>query len=121
MKEFIISCIEENEIGVHKKEILVVGEDFQSCYEEHIKKYPTMVGIVQQFDEEHTVNFIRPNNIQIEKVTDEIFEEEETSFIAEPFFNYINHYEYLSWKYIYSFPIYFVIYLISYKLYKLNY
>ncbi len=33
-----------------------------------------MVGIVQQFDEEHeTINFLRPNNIQIEKVTDEIF------------------------------------------------
>ena len=78
MKEFIISYIEDNEIGSHKKEILVVGEDFQSCYEEHIQKYPTMVGIVQQFDKEHeTINFLRPNNIQIEKVTDEIFEEEE--------------------------------------------
>lgn len=78
MKEFIISYIEDNEIGVHKKEIFVVGEDFQSCYEEHIKKYPTMVGIVQQFGEEHeTMNFLRPNNIQIEQVTDEIFEEEE--------------------------------------------
>ena len=44
---------------------------------EHIQKYPTMVGIVQQFDEEHeTINFLRPNNIQIEKITDEIFEEE---------------------------------------------
>ncbi|MEH7095621.1 CBO0543 family protein [Neobacillus vireti] len=43
-----------------------------------------------------------------------------TSFIAEPIFNYINHYEYLIWRYIYSFPIYYVIYLISYKLYKLN-
>lgn len=43
-----------------------------------------------------------------------------TSFIAEPLFNYLNYYEYLTWKYIYSFPIYFVIYLISYKLYKLN-
>jgi hypothetical protein len=30
-----------------------MGEDFQSCYEEHIQKYPTMIGIVQQFDEEH--------------------------------------------------------------------
>lgn len=29
MKEFIISYIEVNEIGVHKKEILFVGEDFQ--------------------------------------------------------------------------------------------
>jgi hypothetical protein len=37
-----------------------------------------MVGIVQQFDEEHeTMNFPRPNNIKIEKVTDDIFEEEE--------------------------------------------
>jgi hypothetical protein len=78
MKEFIISYIEDNEIGGHKKEILVVGEDFQSCYEEHIQKYPTMVGIVQQYDEEHeTINFLSPKNIQIEKVTDEIFEEEE--------------------------------------------
>ena len=78
MKKFIISYIKENEIGVHKKEILVVGEDFQSCYEEHIQKYPTMVGIVQQFDEEHeTLDFLRLNNIQIEKVTDEIFEEDE--------------------------------------------
>ena len=78
MKEFIISYIEDNEIGVHKKEILVVGEEFQSCYEENIQRYPTIVGIVQQFDEEHeTINFLRPNNIQIEKVTDEIFEEEE--------------------------------------------
>lgn len=78
MKEFIISYIEVNEIGVHKKETLVVGEDFQSCYEEHIQKYPTMVGIVQKFDEEQeTMNFLRPNNIQIEKVTDDIFEEEE--------------------------------------------
>ncbi|MDP4087510.1 MAG: hypothetical protein Q8934_23385 [Bacillota bacterium] len=56
-----------------------MGEDFQSCYEEYIQKYPTIVGIVQQFDEEEheTMNFLRPNNIQIEKVTDEIFEEEE--------------------------------------------
>ncbi|MED1466863.1 hypothetical protein [Bacillus salipaludis] len=78
MKEFIISYIEDNEIGGHKKEILVLGEDFQSCYEEHIQKYPAMVGIVQQFDEEHeNINFLRPNNIQIEKVTDEIFEEDE--------------------------------------------
>jgi hypothetical protein len=78
MKEFIISYIGDNEIGIHKKEILVVGEDLQSCYEEYIQKYPTMVGIVQQFNEDHeTVNFLRPNNIQIEKVTDEIFEEEE--------------------------------------------
>jgi len=78
MKEFIISYIEDNEIGLHKKEILVVSEDFQSCFAEHIKKYPTMVGIVQQFDEEHeTMNFLHPNNIQIEKVTDKIFEEEE--------------------------------------------
>lgn len=74
MKEFIISYIEDK-IGSHKKEILVVGEDFQSCYEEHIQKYPTIVGIVQQFDEEHeTLNFQRRNNIQIEEVTDEIFE-----------------------------------------------
>lgn len=79
MKEFIISYIEDK-IGSHKKEIRVVGEDFQSCYEEHIQKYPTMVGIVQQFDEEHeheTINFLRPNNIQKEKVIDEIFEEDE--------------------------------------------
>ncbi|MCM3032582.1 hypothetical protein DFO70_1557 [Cytobacillus firmus] len=77
MKEFIISYI-ENKIGGHKKDILVVGEDFQSCYEEHIQKYPSMVGIVQQFNEEHeTMNFLRPNKIQLEKVTDEIFEEEE--------------------------------------------
>ncbi len=49
-----------------KKEILVVGEGFQSSYEEHIRKYPTMVGIVQQFDEGHeTINFLRPNNTQI--------------------------------------------------------
>ena len=78
MKEFIISFIEDNEIGGHKKEILVVGEDFQSCYEGHIQKYPTMVGIVQQFVEKHeTLSFLHPNNNQIEKVTDEIFEEEE--------------------------------------------
>ncbi|WP_413298847.1 hypothetical protein AA0X95_14190 [Bacillus sp. 1P10SD] len=78
MKEFIISFIEDNEIGVHKKEILVVGKDFQSCYEEHINKYPTMVGIVQQFNNEHEIiNFLRSNNIQIEKDTDELFEEEE--------------------------------------------
>ncbi len=65
MKKFIISYINDNEIGVHKKEILVVGEDFQLCYEEHIQKYPTMVGIVQQFDEEHvTLDFLRLNNIQ---------------------------------------------------------
>lgn len=32
MKEFIISYIEENEVGVHKKDILVMGENFQSCY-----------------------------------------------------------------------------------------
>ncbi|TWE08704.1 hypothetical protein FB550_101731 [Neobacillus bataviensis] len=39
---------------------------------------PTMVGIVQQFDEEHeTQDFLRLSNIQIEKVTDKIFEEEE--------------------------------------------
>ncbi|MEH7333961.1 hypothetical protein V7161_15055 [Neobacillus drentensis] len=55
-----------------------MGKDFQSCYLEHIQKYPTMVGIVQQFDEEHeTMNFLRPNNIQKEKVTDELFEEDE--------------------------------------------
>jgi hypothetical protein len=78
MKEFIITYIEDNEIGGHKKEIHVVGEDFRSCYEEHIQKYPTMVGIVQQFDEENeTINFLSPTNIQIEKVTDEIFEEDE--------------------------------------------
>ncbi|MGV3463674.1 MAG: hypothetical protein ACO1OT_00070 [Heyndrickxia sp.] len=78
MKEFIISYLEDNEMGVHKKEIQVVGEDFQSCYVEYIQKYPTMVGIVQQFVEEHeTMNFLRPNNNQTEIVTDEIFEEEE--------------------------------------------
>lgn len=43
-----------------------------------------------------------------------------TSFIAEPFFNFIHHYEYLTWKYIYSFPIYFTIYLISYKLNEIH-
>ena len=60
IKEFIISYIEDNEIGGHKKEIFVVGEDSQSCYEEYIQKYPTMVGIVQQFDEDHeTMNFLR--------------------------------------------------------------
>lgn len=47
MKEYIISYKEDNEIGGHKKEILVVGEDFQSCYEEHIQKYPTMVVFVR--------------------------------------------------------------------------
>jgi hypothetical protein len=78
MQEFIISYIEENEIGVHNREILVVGNNFQSCYEENIQRYPTIVGIVQQFDEDHeTLNFLHHNNIQIEKVNDEIFEEEE--------------------------------------------
>lgn len=43
-----------------------------------------------------------------------------TSFIAEPLFNHLHYYVYLEWRYIYSFPIYFIVYIISYKLYKNN-
>lgn len=36
-----------------------------------------------------------------------------TAFIGEPIFNWLNTYSPEEWKYIYSFPIFFVIYLLS--------
>jgi hypothetical protein len=39
-----------------------------------------------------------------------------TAFIAEPLFLYLGYYHYPGWNSVYSFPIFFVIYLIAHKL-----
>jgi hypothetical protein len=36
-----------------------------------------------------------------------------TSFIGEPFFEFLNVYDSIFWRHIYSVPFYFVIYLIA--------
>lgn len=43
-----------------------------------------------------------------------------TSFVAEPLFMWMGFFGYKHWKYIYSFPIYFVIYLIAHYMSKGN-
>ncbi|MGO4887634.1 CBO0543 family protein [Anaerobacillus sp. MEB173] len=41
-----------------------------------------------------------------------------TAYVGEPFFNWIDLYEPTVWKHIYSFPIYFILYLISHCIYN---
>ncbi|WP_209121286.1 CBO0543 family protein [Alkalihalobacillus sp. BA299] len=39
-----------------------------------------------------------------------------TAFVAEPFFILVEIYKPLTWKHIYSFPIYFILYLIAHRI-----
>jgi hypothetical protein len=87
MKDFIMTYLEDNELGVNKKEILVAGKDFRTCYEEHIQKYPTIIGLVQQTGgipeglrnnhSQESQGLIRHSQMQLEKDNDDMFEEEE--------------------------------------------
>jgi xanthine/uracil permease len=43
-----------------------------------------------------------------------------SSFIAEPLFKWIGIYVITNWKILYSFPIYFLIYLIAHKVSRVN-
>lgn len=50
-KTYLISYIEDNDLGVYVKEILVESSSFQECFQEQIKKYPTIYSIKQIFGE----------------------------------------------------------------------
>lgn len=50
-KTYLISYIEDNDLGVYVKEILVESSSFQDCFQEQIKKYPTIHSIKQIFSE----------------------------------------------------------------------
>lgn len=48
-RQYLLSFIEDNHLGVYSKQILVQGKSFSSTYDEYIKKYPTMFGLVEMF------------------------------------------------------------------------
>ncbi|PGB04433.1 hypothetical protein [Bacillus toyonensis] len=47
MAVFLITYIEDNDLGVYTKEILVEADHFESCFHTYYAKYPTMQGIKQ--------------------------------------------------------------------------
>jgi hypothetical protein len=70
--------------------------------------FPTFVSILL---------IIKPNTRPIIKG---IFFALIVAFVAEPLFNMVDFYVYLKWRYTYSLPLYFIFYLISYKLYNMG-
>ncbi|MDI3090179.1 hypothetical protein QJ133_03195 [Priestia megaterium] len=51
MQTFLISFVEDNELGIYNKDIFVEGTDISVCFQESIKKYPTLYGIREIFGE----------------------------------------------------------------------
>ncbi|MEK1828956.1 hypothetical protein AAAC51_07355 [Priestia megaterium] len=49
--KYLISYIEDNDLGVYVKEILVESNSFQECFQEQIKDHPTIYSIKQLFGE----------------------------------------------------------------------
>lgn len=47
MHNYIISYIEDNDLGVYAKEILTKAESFRKCVEIANELYPTVYGIMQ--------------------------------------------------------------------------
>lgn len=50
-RTYLISYIEDNDLGVYSKEILVESINFVTAFRENIQKYPTLFGIKEQFGE----------------------------------------------------------------------
>ncbi|QST02443.1 hypothetical protein IMZ31_23630 (plasmid) [Pontibacillus sp. ALD_SL1] len=47
MNQFIVSYIEDNELGVYKKEILMEYPTIYDCVEDCKTNYPTLLGVMQ--------------------------------------------------------------------------
>lgn len=51
MNKYLIGYIEDNDLGVYNKEIIVEAETFTECSKQYIKKYPTLHAVKQLFGE----------------------------------------------------------------------
>lgn len=69
MVKFIISYIEDNELGVYRKRILVESNSIFSCMEECKIKYPTVYEILQVtgLTEEQEKHFTHEAQDQIQR------------------------------------------------------
>lgn len=84
MKKFLISYIEDNNLGVYPKEILISSENFISACKETLQKYPTVYAIKQMFGEieEQWENYyshesqdhLRRGQLEMEKSLNKILE-----------------------------------------------
>ncbi|MGG0248729.1 hypothetical protein ABEY24_10165 [Peribacillus frigoritolerans] len=84
-RQYLLSYIEDNDLGVYSKQILVQGNSFPSAYNEYIKKYPTMFGLVEMFGKiepkwvdyysHESQDLLRRSQLQTEITINEVFKD----------------------------------------------